>query len=162
MKIHASPKAHPGEVPCSGQDVEELCKALFELGYPRWQKGSLSTVLQHAHVRPYRAGETVIRQGDRSGEAFVVQRGRLRVELGTASGAPASVRMGPGDILGEIGLLHAMPRTATVKAEEDSRLYVLDRDAFGLLISASPDFRRRLEGLAHERQPYAHRRRTGG
>ena len=161
MKIHASPKAHPGEVPCTAQDVEELCRAMFELGYPRWQKGSLATVLQHARVRPYRAGETVIRRGDRPEAAFVVQRGRLRVEAGAASGASLPVRMGPGDIVGEIGMLRATPRTATVTAEEDSRLYVLDQDAFGLLLSTSPDFRRRLEGLAHERQPYAHRRRTG-
>lgn len=158
MKIHAAPKAHPGETPCTDRDVEELCRALFALGYPHWQKGSLTTVLKHVRVRPYVSGAALIRRGDAPEEAYVVHRGTLRVESGDGPGGRTLGRLGPGDIAGEIGLLRATPRTATVTAEEDSLLFVLDADSFGLLLSASPEFRRRLEGLAYARQPYAHRR----
>lgn len=73
-------------------------------------------VIEHlaaaASARSYRAGETVIRQGDQGHEFFVVTQGTAEVDIdGTVVG-----RLGVGEGFGEVALLRRVPRTATVTA----------------------------------------------
>ncbi len=76
--------------------------------------------------RPVGAGEAFIREGERGDRTYLVADGTLDVSVkGTAL---AELRR--GDLVGEIALLRGGPRTATVVARGDARLYELDRDAF--------------------------------
>jgi MFS family permease len=77
-------------------------------------------------TRPVRAGEVVVRRGDPGADFYVVADGILDVT--DVDGSPPP--LGAGDFFGEIALLRDVPRTATVTARRDARLYVLDRDAF--------------------------------
>ena len=71
------------------------------------------------------AGEQVVRAGDTGDRFYIVGDGELDVEIGddhkTARGT---------DYFGEIALLRDVPRTATVTATVDSRLYALQRADF--------------------------------
>jgi MFS family permease len=71
------------------------------------------------------AGEVVIRAGDAGDRFYVVGTGELTIDAGTHT-----VPAGPGDFFGEIALLRDVPRTATVQANTDARLYALDREHF--------------------------------
>ena len=55
--------------------------------------------------------------------------------------------MGPGEVFGEIGLLRGIPRTATVTATTDGRLFALDGADFLDLVNAGPLVRPRLIDL---------------
>ena len=48
------------------------------------------------------------------------------------------------DVFGEIGLLTGVPRTATVRAETDGRLFELDGQDFLELVAAGPGLASRL------------------
>jgi hypothetical protein len=63
----------------------------------------------------------VFREGDPGGEFYVIESGRVAVLI-----HGEEVRqLGPGDAFGEIALLRSVPRTATVRALEDTELAVL-------------------------------------
>ena len=71
------------------------------------------------------AGHEVIHAGDAGDRFYIVDGGELAIDSGGMH-----VLAGKGDYFGEIALVHDVPRTATVSAVTDSRLYALQRDAF--------------------------------
>ncbi len=81
-----------------------------------------------AALRPVElsAGDTLIRQGDPGDAYFAIAAGELdAVQDGQWLG-----RYGRGEGVGEIALLRAVPRTATVVAHTAATVYQLDRDLF--------------------------------
>jgi MFS family permease len=72
------------------------------------------------------AGETVVREGEPGDRFFVVAEGELGVE---ADGRELR-RLGRGEGFGELALLRDVPRTATVTALDDTRLFALDKATF--------------------------------
>ena len=72
------------------------------------------------------AGTEVVRQGEPGDRFFIVGDGHLDVHVDGVRGEP----LGPGDFFGEIALLRDVPRTATVTAVENEKLYALERGDF--------------------------------
>jgi predicted MFS family arabinose efflux permease len=72
------------------------------------------------------AGEVLIRQGDEGDRAYLVATGELSVERYGEEVA----RVAPGAVVGEIALLHAVSRTATVRAVGPVRVLAIDGDEF--------------------------------
>lgn len=69
------------------------------------------------------AGSEIVRLGD-PGEEFYV------IEQGTVDVVEFDRRLGPGEGFGEIALLRDVPRTATVRARSDVRMWSLRRPTF--------------------------------
>ena len=70
-------------------------------------------------------GDVVVRAGAVGDRFYIVDTGSVEIELETRR-----IHSGPGDFFGEIALLRDVPRTATVRAESETRLYALERDDF--------------------------------
>jgi MFS family permease len=92
------------------------------------------------------AGEIVIRAGEAGDRFYVVGDGELEI---TADGLLR--RAGEADYFGEIALLRDVPRTATVKALVDSRLYALEREDFLSAVTGHEAARAVGEATADER-----------
>lgn len=126
----------------------------------------LRSALAAAHRQSVSAGDVVIRQGDAADRFYLIRQGSFVVSQrdGPAASDVVLRRMGPDEVFGEIGLLTGKPRTATVAAETDGSLLVLDRPDFLALVSAGPGLAPRLldlhRGAAVARMPRKTRRRA--
>jgi MFS family permease len=100
---------------------------------------NLEPVLVPADVAVIRAGEA----GDRF---YLVDDGELRIE---AAGVDSVARAGGS--FGEIALLRDVPRTATVTAAVDSRLYALSRADFLAVVTGHEGVRAAGEAVADAR-----------
>lgn len=72
------------------------------------------------------AGGVVVSRGEVGNHFYAVAGGKAAVELDDGT----TRELGPGDFFGEIALLRDVPRTATVKALEQLRLFAVERDEF--------------------------------
>lgn len=80
------------------------------------------------------AGRTIIRQGDLGQEFAVIVEG----EADVVKDGEVVATLGPGDYFGEVALLDAVARTASVVARTDMVLEVIDRRGFNTLLDDLP------------------------
>lgn len=86
--------------------------------------------------RQYPRGTVVFREGDTGRELFIIARGTASVKLGLA-GRDRERRLATfaaGAVFGELALLDAGPRSASVEADEDLVCYVLSEASFADLV----------------------------
>jgi MFS family permease len=91
----------------------------------------------------------VFAQGDRGDRFYLIAAGTATVEI---DGAEAST-LGPGDFFGEIALLRDVPRTATVRAVQDLRLFALERDDFIAAVTGHAPSREAADSVVAARLP---------
>ncbi len=94
--------------------------------FARLNERELLRVMQVAEVIGYKAGEQVVREGDRGDELFIVLSGLVRIQKGET----VLLEIGPGDHFGEMALIRAAPRSATATAVEPSELIAIRRADF--------------------------------
>jgi CRP-like cAMP-binding protein len=117
------PTEGPGEEP-SSWTTARLADALARLSvFSHIDSETLRTLAAKADVEEWPEGATLIRQGDEADRFFVVLEGTANVFVDGRQVADAR----PGDQLGEIALLHQVPRTATVTASSAMRILSLHR-----------------------------------
>jgi PPM family protein phosphatase len=86
----------------------------------------LLRVLQATDVATFTEGETIMTEGEPGDDLFIVLRGALAVLKGDSEIA----RLSPGAHVGEMALIRAQPRSATVRSVGASELIVLPRTGF--------------------------------
>lgn len=80
--------------------------------------------------RTYQKGDTVLSEGEISRELFIVSKGTVEVSLKTDEASTPLLRLGAGQIFGEMTLVDRGARSATVTALEDPTvLQVIPHDA---------------------------------
>ena len=103
---------------------------------------------QHADEATAETGEVLIEQGRWGFDFFVILEGSADVFEGDARVAS----VGPGDVLGEIGVMEGTLRTATVIATTPMKLIIMDGRALRALSDTHPDIYAELARLITERR----------
>lgn len=80
--------------------------------------------------RVYKDGEIIVKEGTESREMYVIQSGKVHVIKGSGDAAVTLAVLKEGDIFGEMSLLDAQPRSATVKAVGEARVLAIDHEMF--------------------------------
>jgi CRP/FNR family transcriptional regulator, cyclic AMP receptor protein len=108
-------------------------------------KKELGMVAQIADEIDLPEGKTLMREGDRGREFFVLVEGEADVRKGDRKLST----LGAGDFFGEIALVSQRPRTATVTTASPVRALVVTDQSFRSLIDRAPDVQRKvLQALA--------------
>lgn len=94
------------------------------------------------------AGKELVREGDYSYELLAIEEGEAKVERGGEHIAD----IGPGDVVGEMGVLSKEQRNATVVATTPMRLITLDRWDTKRLRKLSPELADRLAEIISARE----------
>jgi MFS family permease len=96
----------------------------------------LERLASHASWIDVLPGDRVIEQGDVGDAFYVIADGEFSV---TVDGAQKAGSLGPGTGFGEIALLHAVPRTATVTAVTAGRVLAIGSEQFLAAVTDSAD-----------------------
>jgi CRP/FNR family transcriptional regulator, cyclic AMP receptor protein len=89
-----------------------------------------------APVRDFKAGEVIFKEGELGSEFFVIQNGKVDIQLGNR----LLGTLGDHDIFGEMALIDPAPRSATAIAKTDVKLVPVGEKQFLLLVSRTPHF----------------------
>jgi predicted acylesterase/phospholipase RssA/CRP-like cAMP-binding protein len=136
---HSVPQAAPpAPEPLSAADL--LADAPLFAGL---DAASLDRLAARARSVGVRAGEWLVRQGDRGESVYVVAAGRLDVVLDGPR--PRLLwTAGPGEVVGELAVLAGGAHSASVRARRDGRLLELPAAGFEELAASDPSFAREL------------------
>ena len=88
----------------------------------------------------YQAGAVIFRYGDRGGNAFFVESGRIDICRHDRNGMRLLGVVEKGGVFGEMALIDGQPRMADAICREDASLIVIGEAEFQKKLSASDPF----------------------
>ena len=94
----------------------------------------LVEILHIVEVQLFQAGELVFKEGDPGDAWYVLYKGKTEVIKASNGDEKLISTLGPGACFGEIAILDGLPRSATVRACENSVVFRVPRSAFDALI----------------------------
>lgn len=98
------------------------------------------------------AGTVLMTEGIASDRLYVLVRGAVRVEKGIDDLVPRTLaRLGPGELVGEMGILRNTPLSVTVIAEEDLELLEVSADDLKAVFREDPLLLMAFAKVMHER-----------
>lgn len=130
----AGPRSAQAETqrrPGRGLTPEQLRKIPALADYPSEDLDLLAYI---ATLRTFERGTTLMEEGSVGDACWLVVSGAVAVTR-EGDGAPLA-RLGPGSLVGQLALLDRAPRSATVKAAEDTIALEVRADAFVNLVRA--------------------------
>jgi CRP/FNR family transcriptional regulator, cyclic AMP receptor protein len=121
----------------SSQKIELLKKVPMFSNLSQHHLGEIS---KHADQLSVKTGNILAEQGKIGWEFIFIVEGKARVE----KNGKVIRQLSGGDFLGEISLIDGEPRTATVTAETDMVLLVVNKKSFDHLLDTVPGLQRKI------------------
>jgi len=104
-------------------------------------------LLLHFELRTAEPGERIFRAGDQSDGVYFISKGEVEVSI-----AGRQIKLGAGDVFGEMALLSGEPRSADVTALDYSKFAMLSARDFRQLLRKYPEIRSQIVSLAAQRK----------
>jgi CRP-like cAMP-binding protein len=125
-------------------EVGDLLKQtpLFE----NLSEGEIDILAQSTRVQTYRTGQVILREGRVGAAFFVLVSGSVEVVKESSGSVPVVLAtLGAGEFFGEIATMKHMPRSASVRALQDTKCLVIWRLDFDSYIRRFPDVAAKVE-----------------
>ena len=108
------------------------------------EPADLHLLLDAAPQIAYHRGDEIMKEGVLAGKLYLILQGYVRVEHKAQNQGFAVARLGPGEVLGEMGFLKGIAPTASVIADEEVQAQELDAQRLTQLIGSDAGFASRL------------------
>ena len=105
--------------------------------FSRLSRKDLSRLGRAVVERKYKKGETIVKEGEQAVAFFIVTKGKVEVLRGSKNPTRLAEHKA-GSYFGDMALLDGLPRSATIKAVEDTECLVLSRWDFVAELRTSP------------------------
>lgn len=99
----------------------------------------LRRVADVAYERTYLTGEFIFEEGDEGDEMFVIASGMVHVARGGKDQSQVINTLKAGNFLGEMAVIEAVPRSASVQAAGEVRMLIIEGKAFRIILRERPD-----------------------
>ncbi len=93
-------------------------------------KASLEKLAAFAFNREYKAGDVIMEEGQTGNGMYMITEGKVEVLKGDLASPQRVAELGKGEVFGEMALLDELPRSASVRALEDTTCIGIDRFLF--------------------------------
>lgn len=90
--------------------------------------------------RSFETGATIFSEGEPGNDMYLIKSGRVKVIRSEKTGTKVLSILGAGSLFGEMALIEAKPRSATVVAMEKTDVLVLTFGDLEQIISGKPEF----------------------
>ncbi len=126
--------------------------------FPTFTPAQIERFAAHGHVRPIRAGETLVEWGDPTPPFLLVRSGKLEVVQKSGDGETLVASHAPGQFSGEVNMLSGRRALLSVRAAESGEVIKLSRDELLALVRSDTEIGeivmrafilRRVELIAH-------------
>ena len=137
-------------------DISERIKLLATCDLMRHLPADqIEQILPCISDRHLKSGEILFNAGDPGDALYIVARGKMDVLTNGSPGAHASgdaiAQLDAGHAFGEMSLLSGGPRTATIRAAEDTDLMKIGKNDFDRLVVADPQLAGVVKHISHQR-----------
>lgn len=85
-------------------------------------------------------GEYIFQEGNYSDSAFIIEYGSVEIIEKDDNGVDQVIGvLHSNDLFGEMGLIDGLPRSASARAAEDTKIHILSKEIFDSLCKHNPD-----------------------
>ncbi|MCB8925907.1 MAG: mechanosensitive ion channel [Ardenticatenaceae bacterium] len=113
----------------------------------------LKQLANRAAVSTYTSGEHLVKQGESGDSLFIITRGSVSVYVRSADGRSVYAnQLSAGDFFGETSLLTGEARSASIRANEDTDVIIIDKEAFANVLTQDPTILERFVTALERRQ----------
>ena len=105
----------------------------------------LAMLTKGAELQSIPKNTLLVKEGDDTDSLYVIQSGKVKIYLGGEEGKEVILNTpGPGEYFGEVALLDAASRMASVMTLEDSSLFVITKAEFERFLMSNPEISLRI------------------
>lgn len=100
----------------------------------------LATLSSKAVRRQFQRNTIILNEGDHSDSLYLIITGKVRVFLSDDAGKEVTLNVqGPGEYFGELALIDAEPRSASVITTEPTRVAIISKPDFEVFLGKHPE-----------------------
>lgn len=99
----------------------------------------LEQIAEIAQEQLYSPHALICREGERGSTLFIIVNGKVEVIKGSGNTEIIIAVRGAGEFVGEMAILESAPRSATLRAQNEVRILVIEGEAFKAILMDRPE-----------------------